>query len=241
MNTESEERTCPTCEKNWLWTPSRFSGYPRDCPDCEAERERLELEKRREEIVQRLIAATPPRYQATDANHPSFNRKLWDAVKVWRPTDERPWLGLIGPAGKCKTRIAHMIVRDIVIEDFDQSEHASTWRRMMSFACAESYRIAKCVVSQYDDDYEVNEPAKAFLASLRKAQILILDDFGKAKNTEAYAAEIFAILDIRHAHNLPTIWTANNRPEEIVSGMPKDLGGPLAGRLIECSRIITIK
>ncbi len=240
---ESQELSCCICEKNWLWTPSHplRSYQAHQCPDCDAEEELIKLAEKRQELVNSLIEETPPRYQTTSVDHPAFNRKLWETVKGWRPTEERPWLGLIGPAGKCKTRIGFLMLRDIVLESFDQSENNSLWRRSMSFAVAESYSIAKCVVSQYDNDYEVKNPAKAFLSSVRNADLLILDDFGKAKNTPAYIAEMFAILDHRHAHNLPTIWTSNTRPEEIVRGMSEDVSGPLAGRLIECSKIITIK
>jgi DNA replication protein DnaC len=87
----------------------------------------------------------------------------------------------------------------------------------------------------------VKKRAKIFLKRIRESSLLLLDDFGKAKNTPAFSAFLFEVIDHRHAHNLPTIWTANSRPDELVSGMTPDMGPPLSGRLTECSRIITIK
>lgn len=240
---EPKEIHCYDCNKDWLWTPNP-TGYtyrPDRCPDCEIEFQRMRLEESRSRLLKSLNDDTPPRYQATDTSHADFNVKLWNAIKSWRPTDEKPWLGLIGPSGKCKTRCAFLLLHDIVKQDFDQSTEPADRRRTIDFECVESYTISRAFIAQYDNDFEVKNPAKVFLKRIRRADLLILDDFGKAKNTPAFSAELFAILDHRHAHNLTTIWTANSKPEDLVAGMSEDMAGPLAGRLIECSRIVTIK
>ena len=91
------------------------------------------------------------------------------------------------------------------------------------------------------NDMSPRDAARQKLDSIRRCDVLLLDDLGKAKNTPAVAAELFAIIDHRHAQNLPTLWTANSPPVSIVTGMSEDVAGPLAGRLIECSKIVVVQ
>ena len=231
---------CRKCSEEFQFFGSWGSG-PDYCPTCTPLVAAEQLQERRQLVLDAVASETPTRYRATDTSHPDFNAGLWDAVKAWRPTEEKPWLGLIGPSGACKTRIALMLMRDMALEQFDNSSEPVMHRRT-SFEYVESYTASRAVSDQYSDDSQEKHDAKALLDRLSKMRgLLVLDDFGKAKNTPSYAAQVFAILDSRHAHNLPLIWTANNPPETIVQGMSEDLAGPLAGRLIECSRIVTIQ
>jgi chromosomal replication initiation ATPase DnaA len=192
----------------------------------------------RAEIVRRtkdsLGDRTPARYRATDTAHPAFNVKLWQRIQKWRPTPEAPWLGLVDESGASKTRCAFLLLHDIVVESVNSSKKG----RARSFEVATSYELAEAIRNQYGKGDD-SAKARAFIDGMRRVSILLLDDLGKAKNTEAVSAELFAILDRRHAENLATIWTANSSPNEIVTGMSADLAGPLAGRLIECSQIVT--
>ena len=261
-----ENITC-TCGTMFQW--ERFENElgekfdsmfrPKLCDPCQAitdkEVERIESErierKRREDreaaitrLTEKLDCRTPDRYKATDIRHPGFNLNLWNRVKAWRPTPEAPWLGLVDVSGESKTRIGYLLLREIVLASISDNGG-----RPMSFEIATAYELSEAVRNQYSkrmpdvrgmhDDYTVGEKARAYIDRMATAGILLFDDLGKAKNTPAVSAELFAIIDRRHAENLATIWTANSAPNEIVAGMSADLAGPLAGRLIECSQIIT--
>ncbi len=251
--------TCIECA-NTFTTPDEwcFAFPPERCDSCEerarqdadAERERQHwamLQQAREAAGHEVLAATPARFAATDIGHANFRGDIWGRVKGWRPTDERPWLGLIGPTGACKTRCSFLLLRELVTAGIDQKTGSRP-----SFAAVSHTTLARWIVGQHDDrpvqssvlagrGCTVGDEAKDHLLRVRAADILLLDDLGKAKATPAVSSWIFDLLDHRHAENLPTIWTANGAPERIVAGMPEDMAAPLAGRLIECSTILSIQ
>jgi len=252
-----------SCGESFTWKPEDdepLSDFfkPSRCPKCEAEFQKMQEERDRQREIERaaeeaaaiarlrestlarLDRMTPARYLATDIKHSSFNLKLWQQVKTWRPTPEIPWLGLIGESGGCKTRFAYLLLRDIVLESLPTST-AMKGARGISFETACAYEIADAIRRQHSrDDTKGAATSRDFLDRLSNTDLLLLDDLGKAKNTQAVVAELFAIIDFRHAENLPTIWTANSPPEVIAAGMSEDIAGPFAGRLIECSNIVTV-
>jgi hypothetical protein len=237
---------------------------PKHCEPCQvlvdAENERIheetleraaakKLAEAQESTAQRILEWTPPRYQRTDINHPAFNGALWRKAKSWKPTDDVPFLGLIGDSGACKTRIAFMLFRDIALGLVNSYETTNGSIYIPRFCAMTSPDFAQLVGKQFLNhsgprgswDADPKQEARRQLDKLRDCDVLLLDDLGKAKNTPSVAAELFAIIDHRHNHDLATIWTANSTPEEIVNGMSEDMAGPLAGRLIECSKIFTFK
>lgn len=259
--------TCKKCTASFQWdyiqTGSddldKYNFPPDFCEKCqeilEDERDRqrqLEREAKEAEALERKIAATadridaltPARYRATDIAHPSFNRRLWQQVRTWRPTEEIPWLGLVGESGASKTRIAHLLLREIVLASIRSNGTEST------FEITSGYEFASFVRDQHSrhmpeprrlhDDRTVGEVARGFLDWVATTGIVLFDDMGKARNSPAASAELFAFIDRRHSQNRAMIWTSNSTPEAIVQGMSEDLAGPLAGRLIECSNIITV-
>lgn len=258
------------CGTSFQWESGEKDTYwrdimrPKNCEPCQAiadaENERMiedeqkrkakmELAAARESTSQRILEITPIRYQKTDLNHQAFNRELWRKVQSWKPTNDVPFLGLIGASGTCKTRICYMLFRDIVggfVDFYETTDHRIYVPRFFALTSPD---LAQLVGRQFLSnsgprgswDEDPRHDARRQLDRLRECDVLFLDDLGKAKSTPSVASELFAIIDHRHAHNLPTIWTANSSPEEIVSGMSEDMAGPLAGRLIECSRIVTFK
>jgi hypothetical protein len=269
--TTTETLTCE-CGTIYQWENEEFRNEfwtnffrPKHCEEC-SERIAAEELKRREEherrkAEQELTQAKettaneardliPPRYQQTDPKHPTFNGDLWRKVKAWRPSEEVPFLGMIGESGACKTRIGFMLWREIIAElvrPYGEPDRRRIY--VPSFEAVTSATFARIVGSQFqstptkrnwwsDSNSDPRHEAREELDLFRKCEVLFLDDLGKAKNTPSVAAELFAIIDHRHAHNLTTIWTANSTPEEIVIGMSEDMAGPLAGRLIECSTIV---
>lgn len=255
--TTIEKITC-SCGAVFEWKDSAFETFgwevfkPEMCATCQEihdearhieyarlkaieDAEKLAVGRRQTEDM--LNSQAPARFRTTDTEHPSFNRELWERVKRWRPTADIPWLGLVGESGTCKTRIAYLLLWDIVMESIRPVESWCGAFRPMSFYTATAYELSEAVRSQYTRTESGD--SREHLESMRNAGILLLDDFGKAKHTTAVSAEIFAILDHRHAENLPMIWTANSQPDALVGDMTPDMAGPLAGRLIECSTIVT--
>ncbi|MFN4805705.1 MAG: DnaA ATPase domain-containing protein, partial [Akkermansiaceae bacterium] len=96
------------------------------------------------------------------------------------------------------------------------------------------------VTAIYSEYRHKKHNANDVLNRIRHANVLLIDDLGKQRNTPAVSSELFTLLNYRHEENLTTVWTANINPEEIVSGMTSDFAAPLAGRLRECSHIINV-
>jgi DNA replication protein DnaC len=191
-----------------------------------------------EDVEGFLRTITPPRYQATDTMHPDFNRRLWERVQTWKPTSERPWLGMTGPTGESKTRCAFLTFRKINLEMIRRPEYPEDGAWRPSVAVVSAYQFSEAVLGQFQDEQKAS--SVELLRKLRRVQLLMIDDLGKQRNTPAISGELFAMLDHRHAENLCTIWTSNSTPEGIVSGMSEDMAGPLAGRIRECSTIINL-
>lgn len=229
---------CTDCAQSFEWErTSPYQAAPRMCPACTA----TEIRKNHREAlskVQELVAKqTPSRFQTTDTAHADFNARLWDRIQPWRPTTERPWLGMIGATGKCKTRCAYLLLKDLAAFLTKPSSDPYARPRVPAVQAATAYQFAEIVTSKFGN--ETGE-AKAALMRLRNADLLLLDDIGKQRNTPALSSELFAILDHRHAENLTTIWTANSTPEAFLADMASDMSAPLAGRIRESSTILNI-
>lgn len=249
----TETITCP-CGTTFQWQNENPDSVfwsdtlrPERCETCqdqydreaEAQREieRQEAaDRQRQDIADRIDRVTPPRYRATDPDHPDFNRQLWQHVMAWQPTDRTPFLGLVGPSGASKTRCAYLKLKSLVMASVDHGK-AATWAAVTAGEFGETvlgqFRKTSAVRDLHDRDPQA--AASSYLKSLRRSDIVLFDDLGKGRATPAVTEELFHLIDHRHAHNLPTLWTANSSPEAIVTGMSEDIAGPLAGRLIECS------
>ncbi|MEI6676865.1 MAG: hypothetical protein WCO57_16970 [Verrucomicrobiota bacterium] len=240
MNTETETADCCECSESFVWIrTSRTDQRPFYCPKCSIviiERKHQAALAKTEDKLREL---TPARYLATDIQNPAFNGKLWKAVHEWEPTEDRPWLGLSGVPGKCKTRCAFLKFREIVLDMTRPPSDPSHAVWTPTFRALSASRFQQVVMGQFEDS--TKRDALDALHGIKTVQVLLFDDLGKQRNTPAIAGVLFEILDFRHANNLVTIWTSNTTAEGITAGMPEDFAGPLAGRIIECSKIYSLK
>lgn len=235
----SEKLKCRECSNDFEWTrPDAYAWKPYYCPPCTAKEIEKNYQAARSKVETEIMKITPGRFQATDTGHPDFNRRLWERIRTWCPTDERPWLGLIGPTGTCKTRSAFMLMREIALAMIRPASSPDHMTSKPTIAVVSAYRFAETVMAQFSNETkgEANEALRRF----HKVNVLLIDDLGKQRNTPAVSTELFALLDHRHADNLCTIWTANSAPEVIVQGVSEDMAAPLAGRIRECSTIINL-
>lgn len=280
MNTPKESIietiTCP-CGSTFQWEnehaadPDQFwanLGRPKDCPACAAEQEAREDAARQlagdaiaaewiESFRLKVIASLPPLFQATDPSHSKFNVRAWEKIRLWEPTEEKPWAGFTGSTGGCKSRIAYMLAQ-VQLERLAKPR-APRGRseiygpgRAPSYVFTPSYRITETVMAQFGgklesgnrglrDDRSPAQQARAWLDKLRDVDVLLIDDLGKGKLSAAVASEMFALVDHRHINRLVTIWTANSSPEVIAECMTDDMGAPFAGRINESSTIFKFK
>jgi|GEM_PF-4886502 len=231
----TKTKICFDCDKEFV----SFDPYGRQCTVCAAAEKAIRLDQSRASNKARLEGKIPPLFRKTDTSHASFNAAAWNTIKDHRMSEDQPWLGFVGMTGRCKTRLAYLYaVEEIGRLTTVRHEDCEV---LPSYEFVSSYEIGDAVMNQYSNDYEVKNPAKARLSKIRECDILLIDDIGKGRLTPAVAAELFAIIDHRHAHLDRTIWTSNSPPEVIAAGLPEDMAGPFAGRLIEMSKTFTFK
>jgi hypothetical protein len=210
----------------------------------EAEQEAIRLEKEAAAREAEVDEITPERLRLTDTADKRFNADLWAKVQACQPTSEKPWIGLIGEPGECKSRIAFLKLRKIA------RAHGR------GFACdfISGVEFGNLVMRQFDrtkattntrnggewrtKETTVGAMAARELQCLREVPFLIFDELGKARPTPATVSELFALVDYRHSHNLVTIWTSNSEPEAFCASWPDEFAGPAAGRILESSTII---
>lgn len=258
----TETITCQQCQSTFEWLTSYD---PEDalyrllkptlckpCFDIEAEEEERGIRERKgrelKEGIDNYIALIqgkiPPLFRSTDIDHPRFNRRAWEKLKTWRPTPEKPWLGLIGGTGTCKSRIAYRLALDIAREwaaDGSSPKVVFTPAHEITAATWAQFGGRQHDTRPSWDERTPAQQARGFLDAVREADLLLIDDLGKGRLSPAVAAELFALIDHRYVNQLPTLWTANSTPEEIAASLTEDMGAPLAGRLNDSSRIIRLQ
>jgi len=209
-------------------------ALPPLCASCEAKEEAKErkaketLRKRREATErQSRLSVIPPEMQRTRTNHPGFNAGLWLRVEGWKPSEGK-WLGLVGDPGKCKTRILSVLAERLILEG-----HRLAWTSAVEF----QERI-----DDFRGESQERKLSVEYLKEVRSAAILVFDDFGKNTWTPTVERHLFSLIDHRKTHDLPVLWSANSSPRAIYQSglLTKDRGGPILGRLVEASNIITV-
>jgi DNA replication protein DnaC len=131
------------------------------------------------------------------------NADHWKAVERWVTSgcEQSPFLLLFGPTGTGKTTLAIAAAvkyADTVAEPTILNERQ--WRGDWSNASSDS--------SAGLTRQEVME------RGLHK-QLLVIDDLGKAKPTEAWFECLSRVIDERHLARYPTLITTNHSPENL--------------------------
>jgi hypothetical protein len=210
-------RACDACGTLADYTPLRlraggpdiFARQPFVCDACDL------LARQREEAAARdAIAARrtktweqviPEKYRATDLGHPDFNRAVWQILRGIDPL--RQPVGLIGPAGRCKSRMLALFAKRLIAADV----HVS-WTNANRFQWA----------AQREFDDREGPEARRLLARWKTTRVLMLDDLGKQRWTDTVEAAFFDLLEYRSSHALVTHWSANPNPTDAIG--PAQLG-----------------
>lgn len=163
------------------------------CPECSGGSANPEI---REDPVKRM--GIPWKYQeATFATWKPDNGRerivCQNFALAWPPP--KPLLFLTGNRGAGKTTLAIAILRKVYE---DRRIAGQFWL---------AGRLLDRINATYDE--EATETLQQVISQLEKVALLVIDDFGSEKSTEAARARLFSIIDHRYSHGKPLIVTSN--------------------------------
>lgn len=215
METTEEEtetnqtKACTTCGQLTAYEPimvhhidirAKMAFLCQACVDevdrQEAAHARYKIKAKREATWEKTV---PARYRETTTNHESFNAPLWAMV---RDADIMKSLALIGPSGRCKTRVFALLAKRAIARDVTVG-----WCPANSFQWA-----AQREFSEAD-----GASAREWMRTWLSAQVLFLDDLGKHRWTDTVESAFFNLVETRLAQNLPTHWSMNPDPSDIIT------------------------
>lgn len=209
---------CEHCDRHPEATYRHNEMWLTGCEICRAEaREREHRESLRqlaEAMSQRCDRDFPPRYRAAVADHPGVLE--WVQQFQQDPTSA-PSLLILGPTGVGKTYQAYGALRSAVVG------YAYGFKVTTSADLMAGLRPRPGV-----DTEEV-------MSGYRNTDLLLIDDFGVAKQSEWVEETLYRVINGRYERMLPTIYTTNLA----VAQLRDALGDRIASRLAEtCTRVL---
>lgn len=232
-------RACDNCGQGYFYESIKLGDnelghtvQPR-CQDCQADEDakiaaQNEADRRRR-IQAEIEATLDIDVLETDPTFPTFKRDLWEVVSRWRPTREKMWLFIHGPADRSKTRCLALFYKKIM---WTGVKCAWTTPGDIQDAARERNRFGK--------DHDITTSKESIRQWLR-VPYLFIDDLGKNVWTREFEALFFDILNTRKNRRLPIIFSSNAHPETLgllISDLNRD---PIVGRLLDRTTILTIK
>lgn len=232
----SESKTCLRCRKvvQLQWSEEDPFGAMmvrlwRYCETClpvaleESESDRRAEEARERE--ERWARICPKAFVDTDLSDPRLNAHIVSAGRAWRPGAKG--LGFMGPSGCGKSRVAYATA-------LKRAYDAGLWIAHISHV-----QFRRVVLDLFQDG-ETRLSARNRLDGLRRADVLLLDDLGKAPATEAVDAELLELVDDRTSNGRPLIWTSNGGGAWLIERMGPDRGRPIVRRLAEFCECVNL-
>lgn len=175
-----------------------------------------EREVKRERLHAQRIAEIPERYREPFQPHLSaLSPKALSAVARWAET-AKLGIGLSGATGMGKTRALCSILL----------------RLKCSWLYLPASKLSIAVGDQWSDNYGIASEAVLMLRNAKRARVLLLDDLGDEKHTEAVTSELKDLIEHRTSRGMPILWTSNLSPEQITA-KHGERGAAIVRRLAE--------
>jgi len=227
MNTTMQTtRACDDCGQVTDYEPLMWNAWdmlrdlPHLCEACADARvkadEAAAAARAREKREAAWVATVPKKYRETETTHPDFPGCVWRRLRLWPLLRN---VGLIGPSGEGKTRLLALMAKRAIAEDM-----------FVGWCPATSFQWA--AQNQWDTAHGTD--AKKWLKRWQECAILILDDLGKHRWTEAVESEFFALIDLRSSKGMPIHWSMNPLPDDepaLVERLTLDAKGVIARAL----------
>lgn len=149
-----------------------------------------------------------------------------DQVQKWAGTpaarDRYPFLLLVGPPGVGKSHLAvaawRMLSRRICIPGFaDEARFNLTWRQSHE---------------AYSDRHYRGPKPDELIADTAAESLLVWDDLGKARLTDAWFGAMFEIINTRYAQRLPTLFTTNYGADVLAKRIDPSLADRVASGIV---------
>lgn len=201
------------------------------CDACNAAQEKAEAARiaaeRRDRIEAEIHSVIPIDLLETNVHHPRFNSELWEAVARWRPSAAQSWLGIVGPADKCKTRCLTLL-------------YLRAMRMGIRCTWTTANRLQDAARDRNSHDNQVAALAREHLQTCLRSPWLFLDDLGKNDWTRSFETVFFQLLDHRKNHRLPLLYSSNAHPEKFALLLSDLNREPIIGRLLDRTTLIKL-
>ncbi len=224
---------CETCGSDFnascLWLGGRERMVSRRCNACIArQRAAVEAERlaeRRREHERRWADICPIEFRLveesggrTDIERLSADQPLLASILAWQYGPRG--LLLHGPTGRCKTRCAWRLLR----REYDRGRCVQGIKAHRFGVEAQHHALAGSLMDWLD--------------ALVEVPLLLLDDMGKGRFTDASEAHLFALIDERSERGLPLIITTNDTEDSLRARMSDGRAEPLMRRLADYCDVI---
>lgn len=233
--TETTETALCACGAQFTATLIEFGDrrpyrLQKHCPTCAAKvRAAIEADTARDKaktLKYEWDAICPIEFRTieeggkTDVDRLRREQPLFDKVMAWQ-FGARGQL-LLGPTGTGKTRTAYRIGR----------RELEAGRK---FTAIKGARFGIEAV-----DRQMSNGFREWFDHLVRVPVLLVDDFGKGRFSDAVEQHWFGLIDERTENGRPIIVTTNASATELRARMSEDRGAPLIRRLVDYCEIIEL-
>jgi DNA replication protein DnaC len=199
------------------------------CDTCMDSRIAKVEEERKEERQARLMLEwkriSPLLYRDTDWDSPGLSDACRHIARKWPVTRVGPGLLLYGSTGKGKTRAMWEVLK----------RHHFAGIRVCA---ASALDIQEAVVDKNSTDQLERQNARKLLQAAKDAGILLIDDIGKERTSQAVAAVLHKIVELRSHFRKPILWTTELGSDALAQRLGEEYANGLVRRIVEFSEIV---